>query len=116
MEKLTAKVIKEYIVDKNQPVFADDFKAKGRELVERFGVTVPEALDILNNRNILEIVCKYEHSVEERKQGHWIEKHLAGNTTITCSCCKTLVITNSTIFAYCPYCGAIMDGKAICND
>lgn len=50
-------------------------------------------------------------TVEERKQGHWIEKHLAGNTTITCSCCKTLVITNSTIFAYCPYCGAIMDGE-----
>ena len=49
--------------------------------------------------------------VEERKQGHWIEKHLAGNTTITCSCCKTLVITNSTIFAYCPYCGAEMDGE-----
>lgn len=50
-------------------------------------------------------------TVEERKHGHWIEKHLAGNTTITCSCCKTLVITNSTIFAYCPYCGAIMDGR-----
>lgn len=111
MEKLTAKVIKEYIVDKNQPVFADDFKAKGRELVERFGVTVPEALDILNNRNILEIVCKYERSVEERKQGHWIEKNLGGNTSRTCSCCKTLVFANSTIFAYCPYCGAIMDGE-----
>ena len=50
--------------------------------------------------------------VEERKLGHWIEKHLAGNTTITCSCCKTLVITNSTIFAYCPYCGAKMDGES----
>ena len=55
MEKLTANVIKKYIVDKNQPVIAADFKAKGRELVERFGVTVPEAIDILNNRNILEI-------------------------------------------------------------
>ena len=60
--------------------------------------------------------CAYEiindmSTVEERKHGHWIEKHLAGNTTITCSCCKTLVITNSTIFAYCPYCGAIMDGR-----
>lgn len=55
-------------------------------------------------------------TVEERKHGHWIEKHLAGNTTITCSCCKTLFITNSTIFAYCPYCVAIMDGKAICDD
>lgn len=55
-------------------------------------------------------------TVEERKHGHWIEKNLGGNTSRTCSCCKTLVITNSTIFAYCPYCGAIMDGKAICDD
>lgn len=63
VEKLTANVIKKYIVDKNQPVIASDFKAKGRELVERFGVTVPEAIDILNNRNILEILCKYEDAV-----------------------------------------------------
>lgn len=59
MEKLTAKVIKEYSVDRNK-ITIGEFKAKGRELVERFGVTVPEALDILNNRNILEILCKYE--------------------------------------------------------
>lgn len=63
VEKLTANVIKKYIVDKNQPVIAADFKAKGIELVERFGVTVPEAIDILNNRNILEILCKYEDAV-----------------------------------------------------
>lgn len=63
VEKLTANVIKKYIVDKNQPVIVADFKAKGRELVERFGVTVPEAIDILNNRNILEILCKYEDAV-----------------------------------------------------
>lgn len=63
VEKLTANVIKKYIVDKNQPVIAADFKAKGRELVERFGVTVPEAIDILNNRKILEILCKYEDAV-----------------------------------------------------
>lgn len=112
MEKLTAKVIKEYIVDKNQPVFADDFKAKGRELVERFGVTVPEALDILNNRNILEIVCKYEHSVEERKHGHWIEhpEHPIGD----CSVCgeRVPIYSGSKKYKICPYCGAIMDGKS----
>lgn len=49
--------------------------------------------------------------VEERKHGHWIEKLLAGNTTVTCSCCKTLFIKNSTKFACCPYCEAIMDGE-----
>lgn len=50
-------------------------------------------------------------TVEERKQGHWIEKNLGGNTSRTCSCCKTLVFTNSTTFKYCPYCGAKMDGE-----
>lgn len=112
MEKLTAKVIKEYIVDKNQPVIASEFKAKGRELVERFGVTVPEALDILNNRNILEIVCKYEHSVEERKHGHWIELEpdKYGNF-IQCSVCDSKFGLYSKD-NYCQACGAIMDGEA----
>ena len=50
-------------------------------------------------------------TVEERKQGHWIEKNLGGNTSRTCSCCKTLVFTNSTTFKYCPYCGAKMEGE-----
>lgn len=111
MEKLTAKVIKEYIVDKNQPVFADDFKAKGRELVERFGVTVPEALDILNNRNILEIVCKYEHSAEERKHGHWI-RH---DDVIACSECVFDMCFDENLgeLNYCPYCGAEMRDKIV---
>lgn len=50
-------------------------------------------------------------TVEERKQGRWIEKRLGGNTSRTCSCCKTLVFANSTTFNYCPYCGAEMDGE-----
>jgi hypothetical protein len=50
-------------------------------------------------------------TVEERKQGRWIEKRFGGNTSRTCSCCKTLVFTNSTTFNYCPYCGAEMDGE-----
>lgn len=108
MEKLTAKVIKEYIVDKNQPVFADDFKAKGRELVERFGVTVTEALDILNNRNILEIVCKYEHSVEERKHGHWINPKA---WHVECSECHHVLEFICDVKNYCPNCGAKMDGE-----
>lgn len=76
------------------------------ELLYGLTVAITEIQDVIDEAT----------TVEERKHGHWIEKHLAGNTTITCSCCKTLVITNSTIFAYCPYCGAIMDGKAICDD
>ena len=49
-------------------------------------------------------------TVEERKQGRWIEKSFGGNTTRTCSCCKTLVFTNSTTLNSCPYCGAEMKG------
>lgn len=71
------------------------------ELLYGLTVAITEIQDVIDEAT----------TVEERKHGHWIEKHLAGNTTITCSCCKTLVITNSTIFAYCPYCGAIMDGE-----
>ncbi len=71
------------------------------ELLYGLTVAITEIQDVIDEAT----------TVEERKHGHWIEKHLAGNTTITCSCCKTLVITNSTIFAYCPYCGAIMDGR-----
>lgn len=110
MEKLTAKVIKEYIVDKNQPVIASEFKAKGRELVERFGVTVPEAIDILNNRNILEILCKYEHSVEERQHGYWKNG--------CCTVCGESAATDGHFDfipeeeqKYCWNCGAIMDGE-----
>lgn len=50
-------------------------------------------------------------TVEERKQGRWIEKSFGGNTSRTCSCCKTLVFTNSTILNSCPYCGAEMKGE-----
>lgn len=50
-------------------------------------------------------------TVEERKQGRWIEKSFGGNTTRTCSCYKTLVFTNSTILNSCPYCGAEMKGE-----
>ena len=80
-----------------------DAEALKREPEFLYGLTVAitEIQDVIDEAT----------TVEERKHGHWIEKHLAGNTTITCSCCKTLVITNSTIFAYCPYCGAIMDGR-----
>ena len=80
-----------------------DAEALKREPELLYGLTVAitEIQDVIDEAT----------TVEERKHGHWIEKHLAGNTTITCSCCKTLVITNSTIFAYCPYCGAIMDGR-----
>lgn len=55
-------------------------------------------------------------TVEERKHGHWIEhpEHPIGD----CSVCgeRVPIYSGSKKYKICPYCGAIMDGKAICND
>lgn len=53
-------------------------------------------------------------TVEERKHGHWI-RH---NNIIACSECIWDMYweERNTELNYCPYCGAIMDGQAICND
>jgi hypothetical protein len=49
-------------------------------------------------------------TVEERKYGLWLRKPLAGRPTVRCSCCRTVFSENSEKFAYCPYCGAKMNG------
>lgn len=55
-------------------------------------------------------------TVEERKRGHWIEhpEHPIGD----CSVCgeRVPIYSGSKKYKICPYCGAIMDGQAICND
>lgn len=55
-------------------------------------------------------------TVEERKRGHWIEhpEHPIGD----CSVCgeRVTIYSGSKKYKICPYCGAIMDGQAICND
>lgn len=53
-------------------------------------------------------------TVEERKHGHWV-RH---NDIIACSECIFDMCFDENIaeLNYCPYCGAIMDGQAICND
>lgn len=54
--------------------------------------------------------------VEERKRGHWIEhpEHPIGD----CSVCgeRVPIYSGSKKYKSCPYCGAIMDGKVICDD
>lgn len=81
----------EKIADINNPKWSYDFMMIAKIMI-----------DILNEAS----------TVEERQHGYWIEKLLAGNTTVTCSCCKTLFIKNSTKFACYPYCEAIMDGES----
>ena len=53
-------------------------------------------------------------TVEERKHGHWV-RH---NDIIACSECIFDMCFDENLgeLNYCPYCGAIMDGKAICDD
>ena len=50
-------------------------------------------------------------TVKERKYGLWLRKPLAGRPTVRCSCCRTVFCENSEKFAYCPYCGAKMNGE-----
>lgn len=65
--------------------------------------------------------CAYEvindmPAEKERDRGHWIQ---VDDTKCKCSACEiTHLIAQypSGDKNYCPNCGAIMDGKAICND
>jgi hypothetical protein len=49
-------------------------------------------------------------TVEERKQGHWID------ITFDASMCSVCQNTQEYETKYCPECGAKMDGQAICDD
>ncbi len=60
MNKLTAKDIVEYQNRKEDLKTIGEFKELGRELRDKFDLTDREALDILNDRNILEILSKKE--------------------------------------------------------
>ncbi len=63
--KLNAKVILEYQEKiKNPALTIGDFKAIGRELRDKYNLTDREAIDILNDRNVLEILAKREKELE----------------------------------------------------
>lgn len=52
-------------------------------------------------------------TVEERKHGHWLTKKA---WHVECSECHHVLEFICDVKKYCPYCGAKMDGKAICDD
>lgn len=60
MEKLTAKVILEYQKRCEKTKTAIEFKKLGRELRDRFGLTDREAIDLLNNRDVLSVMASHE--------------------------------------------------------
>ena len=59
---LTAKDALEISKDKNKIKYMtiSEFKRKGREIVEEYGVTPKEALQLLRGEQLLEIVSRYE--------------------------------------------------------
>ena len=61
--------------------------------------------------NVFQGLIDKAPTVEERKQGHWID--LEFDDVSICSLCKN---PQEVETLYCPECGAIMDGQAICDD
>ena len=59
---ITAKEIREYQDRKEGLKTIGEFKALGREIRDAHNLTDREALDILNDRNILEILSSHEGS------------------------------------------------------
>lgn len=61
-EKLTAEVILEYQtrIGSYQRITASEYKAIGRELRDRFGLSDMEAINLLNGRDELKILARYE--------------------------------------------------------
>ena len=57
---LTASKIIEYQTAKNNLKTIGDFKRLGIKLRDEFGLTDREAIDILNDQNVIEIMSKYE--------------------------------------------------------
>ncbi len=52
-------------------------------------------------------------TVEERKHSYWKKE----GSWYKCGCCNSAIDPwDNTWMKYCSCCGAIMDGKAICND
>lgn len=67
MERLSAKIIKEYQEKKKYIITAGEFKRLGLELRNRCGLSDIEAIGILNGKNVIDIMVKYEHE-------NWIEE------------------------------------------
>lgn len=60
MNKLTANEVIKFQERKGELKTIGEFKELGRELRDKFGLTDREAIDLLNYRNVIEILSKYE--------------------------------------------------------
>ncbi len=60
-KKITASIVLKYQKEaKKVTMTIGEFKRLGKELCDIYGLTDKEAIDILNNNNVLEILRKYE--------------------------------------------------------
>ena len=64
-KKITTSVVLKYQKEaKKVTMTVEEFKRLGKELCDIYGLTDKEAIDILNNNNVLEILRKYEEAME----------------------------------------------------
>jgi len=60
MQRLTATIIKKYQERKEEITTIGEYKALGRELRDQFGLSDRDAIDLLNNNSIVDIMSRYE--------------------------------------------------------
>ena len=63
---MKASEIKKYQQRKKKCKTIGEFKTLGRELRDKYGLTDREAIDLLNDKNVLEIISKYEETDNEK--------------------------------------------------
>lgn len=57
---ITASDVHEYQLKKENVKTIGDFKELGREFRDKFNLTDREAIDLLNNKNVVEILSRHE--------------------------------------------------------
>jgi len=60
VQRLTATIIKEYQERKEEIKTIGEYKELGRELRDQFGLSDREAIDLLNNNGVVDIMSRYE--------------------------------------------------------
>ena len=60
MQMLTATIIKKYQERKEEITTIREYKALGRELRDQFGLSDREAIDLLNNNGVVDIMSRHE--------------------------------------------------------
>ena len=64
--RLTVDVIKEYQQRKTKLKTIGEFKALGRELRDEYYLTDKEAIDILNNKDVIKVLSSYNERIREK--------------------------------------------------